>query len=113
MMLDPERPIYVISVFAEIVGVHPQTLRNYERIGLLSPKRTRGGSRRFSRSDLERALHIMELTAEGINLAGVRRILALEDALSTARSNSAPVVALVPVPTERSSRTPDPPIGTR
>lgn len=70
--------VYVISVFAEIAGVHPQTLRNYERNGLLSPRRTSGGSRRFSDADLVALRRIQELTNEGVNLVGVKRIMALE-----------------------------------
>ena len=72
------RAVYVISVAAELAGVHPQTLRIYERKGLLDPSRTSGGSRRFSESDLERLRHIQELTATGLNLEGVRRVLQLE-----------------------------------
>ena len=70
--------VYVISVFAEIAGVHPQTLRNYERTGLLNPQRTEGGSRRFSDSDLNDIRRIQELTNAGINLEGVKRIMVLE-----------------------------------
>jgi len=77
--------VYVISVFAELAGVHPQTLRNYERGGLLSPKRTSGGSRRFSDEDLVALRRIQELTAEGVNLEGVKRIMALELELTAAQ----------------------------
>jgi len=70
--------VYVISVFAEIAGVHPQTLRNYERTGLLNPQRTEGGSRRFSDDDLTDIRRIQELTNAGINLEGVKRIMVLE-----------------------------------
>ncbi len=72
------RAVYVISVAAELAGVHPQTLRVYERKGLLDPSRTQGGSRRFSDEDLDRLRHIQTLTTEGINLQGVRRVLELE-----------------------------------
>jgi MerR family transcriptional regulator/heat shock protein HspR len=65
-------------VFAELAGVHPQTLRNYERSGLLHPQRTSGGSRRFSEEDLAALRRIQELTTEGVNLEGVKRIMALE-----------------------------------
>ena len=75
---DQTRAVYVISVAAELAGVHPQTLRNYERSGLLDPTRTAGGSRRFSEHDLDRLRRIQELTSEGLNLEGVRRVLALE-----------------------------------
>jgi len=73
------RAVYVISVAAELAGVHPQTLRVYERRGLLDPSRTRGGSRRFSDKDLDRLRHIQHLTNQGINLEGVRRVMELED----------------------------------
>jgi MerR family transcriptional regulator/heat shock protein HspR len=72
------RAVYVISVAAELAGVHPQTLRIYERKGLLDPARTAGGNRRYSDSDLDRLRRIAELTDEGLNLAGVRRVLELE-----------------------------------
>jgi MerR family transcriptional regulator/heat shock protein HspR len=77
--------VYVISVFAELAGVHPQTLRNYERSGLLNPQRTSGGSRRFSEADLAAIRRIQELTTEGVNLEGVRRIMRLEIELEEAR----------------------------
>ena len=72
------RAVYVISVAAELAGVHPQTLRVYERKGLLDPSRTTGGSRRFSDRDLARLRRIQDLTAAGLNLEGVRRVLELE-----------------------------------
>jgi MerR family transcriptional regulator/heat shock protein HspR len=72
------RAVYVISVAAELAGVHPQTLRVYERKGLLDPSRTQGGSRRFSEEDLERLRHIQSLTNAGLNLEGVRRVMELE-----------------------------------
>jgi MerR family transcriptional regulator, heat shock protein HspR len=75
---DRRGAVYVISVAAEIAGVHPQTLRIYERKGLLEPARTRGGSRRYSEDDLQRLGRIAELTEQGLNLAGVKRVLALE-----------------------------------
>lgn len=70
-------PVYVISVAADRAGVHPQTLRIYERKGLLEPYRTPGGTRRYSEADLERLSLITELTGMGVNLEGVRRILEL------------------------------------
>ena len=72
------RAVYVISVAAELTGVHPQTLRVYERKGLLDPSRTEGGSRRFSDDDLDRLRHIQSLTNVGLNLEGVRRVMELE-----------------------------------
>ncbi|HEX9823383.1 MAG TPA: helix-turn-helix transcriptional regulator [Actinomycetota bacterium] len=73
-----ELAVYIISVAAELGGVHPQTLRIYERKGLLSPARTRGNTRRYSDRDIERLRSIQRLTAAGVNLAGVKRILQLE-----------------------------------
>jgi len=80
MMADEvrTRAVYVISVAAELTGVHPQTLRVYERKGLLDPSRTEGGSRRFSEEDLDRMRHIQSLTTTGLNLEGVRRVMELE-----------------------------------
>ena len=70
-----------MSVAAELTGVHPQTLRTYERKGLVHPARSRGGARRYSRQDVARVQRITELTAAGVNLAGVERILDLEERL--------------------------------
>ena len=78
MERDRNAGLYVISVAAELAGVHPQTLRIYERKGLLEPARTKGGSRRYSDADLARLRRIIELTEAGVNLEGVRRILDLE-----------------------------------
>lgn len=72
------RAVYVISVAAELAGVHPQTLRIYERKGLVDPARTGGGSRRYSEADIELLRRIQELTTSGLNLAGVKRVLELE-----------------------------------
>ena len=83
---DANRAVYVISVAAELSGVHPQTLRIYERKGLLDPSRTSGGSRRFSEADLTRLRHIQALTATGLNLEGVRRVLELEAELDRLRA---------------------------
>lgn len=76
------RAVYVISVAAELAGVHPQTLRIYERKGLLAPARTAGGSRRYSDADLALLERIAELTDEGLNLAGVQRVLELEETVA-------------------------------
>lgn len=77
-MPDRDHAVYVISVAAELAGVHPQTLRIYERKGLLNPSRTGGGSRRYSEADIEQLRRIQQLTNEGLNLAGVNRVLELE-----------------------------------
>lgn len=75
---SPDAGVYVISVAAELTGLHPQTLRAYERLGLIEPGRTGGGGRRYSHRDLERLRQIADLTGAGIGLEGVRRIMALE-----------------------------------
>lgn len=72
---DRNKPLYMISVAADLAGLHPQTLRIYESKGLVSPKRTRGNTRMYSQADVERLELISHLTDEGINLAGVMRIL--------------------------------------
>ena len=73
-----ERAVYVISVAAELAGMHPQTLRQYDRLGLVSPARTSGHGRRYSRRDVERLRRVQALSQEGVNLEGIRRILDLE-----------------------------------
>jgi MerR family transcriptional regulator/heat shock protein HspR len=84
---DYERPRYMISIAAELVGMHPQTLRIYEAKGLVLPGRTPGGTRLYSERDLERLKLIQRLTTElGLNLAGVARVLALEDELGKLRA---------------------------
>lgn len=70
--------VYVISVAAELTGMHPQTLRIYERKGLVTPTRTQGGNRRYSDADIALLQRIADLTADGMNLSGVKRVLALE-----------------------------------
>ncbi len=82
---DEERGVYVISVAAELAGVHPQTLRIYERRGLLDPARTGGGSRRYSQADIERLRRISQLTEAGLNLAGVKAVMELEAELARVR----------------------------
>ena len=81
----PDAAVYVISVAAELTGLHPQTLRAYERMGLITPGRTGGGGRRYSHRDLELLRAIAELTAAGIGIEGVRRILDLEHQVDRAR----------------------------
>ncbi len=80
------RALYVISVAAELAGVHPQTLRIYERKGLVDPARTQGGSRRYSDEDIDRLRRIQDLTTAGLNLEGVRRVIALEDEVRALRA---------------------------
>ncbi len=81
---ERDRALYIISVAAELAGVHAQTLRIYERKGLIEPQRTSGGSRRYSDRDITLLRRIQELTNEGVSLVGVRRILELEDELARA-----------------------------
>jgi MerR family transcriptional regulator, heat shock protein HspR len=84
----PRVPVYVISVAAELTGLHPQTLRQYDRIGLVSPGRTGGGGRRYSLRDIELLREVAELTAVGIGLEGVRRILELENQVAALRARN-------------------------
>jgi len=77
-MRSRDHAVYVISVAAELAGMHPQTLRIYERRGLLQPARTQGGNRRYSDIDIDRLRRIAELAAEGMNLEGIRRVMHLE-----------------------------------
>jgi MerR family transcriptional regulator, heat shock protein HspR len=85
---DPQAAVYVISVAAELTGLHPQTLRTYERLGLIMPGRTAGGGRRYSHHDIELLRSIAQLTSEGIGLEGVRRILELEDQVAALRARA-------------------------
>src|ERR687888_2080503 len=81
-----DRPCYMISVAADLVGMHPQTLRMYEQKGLVRPGRTPGGTRLYSERDLERLRVVQRLTTElGLNLAGVERVIALEDEIDRLR----------------------------
>src|ERR687896_1777589 len=73
------RAVYIISVAAELAGVHPQTLRIYEQKGLVRPHRTSGNSRRYSEEDIDRLRRVQSLTHAGVNLAGAKRIIELED----------------------------------
>jgi MerR family transcriptional regulator/heat shock protein HspR len=86
-METSDRPIYMISVAAELVGMHPQTLRMYETKGLVRPQRTPGGTRLYSEADVERLRIVQRLTTElGLNLAGVELVLRLEDELRKAHA---------------------------
>ena len=90
---SPDAAVYVISVAAELTGLHPQTLRAYERLGLIAPGRTGGGGRRYSHRDLERLRQIADLTGAGIGLEGVRRIMALELQVDALRARNDELVA--------------------
>jgi MerR family transcriptional regulator/heat shock protein HspR len=84
--LPSDAAVYVISVAAELSGLHPQTLRSYERMGLIMPGRTGGGGRRYSHRDIELLREIAHLTAGGVGIEGVRRILELEDQVAALQS---------------------------
>jgi MerR family transcriptional regulator/heat shock protein HspR len=86
MSVDETSPLFVISVAAELAGMHPQTLRQYDRMGLVSPTRTPGKSRRYSMRDVVRLREIAQLSSEGVSLEGIRRVLGLEDEVSTLRA---------------------------
>ncbi|GAA0972363.1 Putative heat shock protein HspR [Nocardioides aquaticus] len=89
----PDAAVYVISVAAQLTGLHPQTLRTYERLGLVTPGRTGGGGRRYSSRDIEQLREIAELTSSGIGLEGVRRILELERDNAVLRRQAAELAA--------------------
>ena len=80
---DEELALYVISVAAELSGLHPQTLRQYDRIGLVSPSRAQGRGRRYSLRDIALLRNVSRMVGEGINLAGIKRIIELESAMSS------------------------------
>ena len=93
----------MISVAAELAGMHPQTLRIYERKGLLEPARTAGGNRRYSDEDIERLRRISDLAAEGMNLAGIRRVMELEEEVVRLRLELEQAAARPPAPWPRPS----------
>ena len=90
---EPDKAVYVISVAAELTGLHPQTLRAYERMGLIAPSRTGGGGRRYSASDVDLLRTIAELTSSGAGIEGVRRILQLEHQVDALRARNDELVA--------------------
>ena len=83
--MDEDAKVYVISVAAELAGMHPQTLRQYDRLGLVRPARTRGRGRRYSTRDIRALRQIQRLSQEGVNLAGIKRILELEEEVRAAQ----------------------------
>jgi MerR family transcriptional regulator/heat shock protein HspR len=101
---ESRRAVYVISVAAELAGVHPQTLRIYERKGLVDPARTGGGSRRYSDADIAQLRRIQDLTTAGLNLEGVRRILELEAEVERLRAELAAVQVEAREAVERTHR---------
>ena len=88
MPAESDRAVFVISVAAELAGVHPQTLRIYEREGLVRPKRTTSNARRYSERDIQRLLEIKRLTSDGMNLEGVRRVIALTQEVEAVRRSA-------------------------
>ncbi len=82
MNVDENSPLFAIAVAAELSGMHPQTLRQYDRLGMVSPRRTAGQSRRYTMRDVVQLREIARLSAEGLNLEGIRRILELENQVS-------------------------------
>lgn len=83
---DDDAPVFVISVAAELAGMHAQTLRQYDRIGLVTPSRTRGGGRRYSASDVARLREVQRLSQEGVSPSGIQRIMELENHVAALRS---------------------------
>ena len=82
----PAKPVYVISVAAELAGMHAQTLRQYDRLGLVTPERTGGGGRRYSMRDIAQLRRVQELSSEGVSLAGIQRIMELEHQVTALRA---------------------------
>lgn len=101
----PDSAVFVISVAAELSGLHPQTLRTYERLGLITPGRTGGGGRRYSARDIERLREISELTSSGIGIEGVRRILDLENRVAALAQRNEELVAELQATREALRRT--------
>lgn len=87
--VDEDTPVFVISVAAELAGMHAQTLRQYDRLGLVTPQRTRGGGRRYSSRDIYRLREVQRLSQEGVSLVGIQRIMRLEQDVAALRSRVA------------------------
>jgi MerR family transcriptional regulator/heat shock protein HspR len=105
-MRSRSHAVYVISVAAELAGMHPQTLRIYERRGLVQPARSQGGNRRYSDIDIERLRRIQELAGEGMNLEGIRRVMALEIEVDRLRAENAELRGLANDAIAEASRRP-------
>ena len=103
-MRSKDHAVYVISVAAELAGMHPQTLRIYERRGLVQPARSQGGNRRYSDFDIETLRRIQELAAEGMNLEGIRRVMSLESELERLRAENAELRRLADEATAEAER---------
>lgn len=96
--MDPDAAVFVISVAAQLAGMHPQTLRTYDRLGIVTARRTRGRGRRYSPRDVQRLRLVQHLSqSEGINLEGIRRILEMEDELEQLRRQVADLTELLTV----------------
>ena len=108
----PEAPVFVISVAAQLTGLHPQTLRTYDRLGLVSPGRTGGGGRRYSMHDIEMLQAVVRLTAEGLGLEGVRRVLELEQQVTELRQRVAALQAELAAAREALVTSPNLPVRT-
>src|SRR5674476_1365145 len=104
---DDETPVFVISVAAQLAGMHAQTLRQYDRLGLVSPSRTRGGGRRYSARDVTLLREVQRLSQdEGVSLAGIQRILDLEDQVQALRARVSELRGRAGRPETRSQRHP-------
>ncbi len=91
--MDDDRPVFVISVAAELAGMHPQTLRQYDRLGLVTPGRAGGGGRRYSPRDVQQLREVQRLSQEeGVNLAGIKRVIELENQVEALRARNAELV---------------------
>jgi MerR family transcriptional regulator, heat shock protein HspR len=106
----PDAPVFVISVAAQLTGLHPQTLRTYDRLGLVSPGRTVGGGRRYSMRDIELLNAVVRLTAEGLGLEGVRRVLELEKHVLELREHVAELQAELAAARHALASTPNLPV---
>lgn len=106
----PDIPVYVISVAAELTGMHPQTLRTYDRLGLVRPGRTGGGGRRYSLHNVEQLRQVARLTAAGLGLEGVRRVLDLENQVAALRLRVAELQAALDAANAALAVTPNLPV---
>ena len=101
---DEEEPIFAIAVAAELAGMHPQTLRQYDRLGLVTPGRTQGGSRRYSLRHVKQLREVAALSAEGMSLPAISRLVELENTVRTLRHTVAELEARLRVEADRRSR---------
>lgn len=108
----PDAQVFVISVAAQLTGLHPQTLRTYDRLGLVSPGRTMGGGRRYSMRDIELLHAVVRLTSEGLGLEGVRRVLDLEQQVVELRARVARLQAELAAAHQALTVTPNLPVPT-